>query len=54
MKKLMFEGSFNGFWIFEKRVKNERIVNEFDLSFCEFRPPSLSSLKSVIYSEKLG
>jgi hypothetical protein len=41
MKKLKFEGGFNGFWIFEKRVKNERIVNEFDLSFlCEFRPLS--------------
>jgi hypothetical protein len=40
MKKLKFEGGFNGFWIFEKRVKNERIVNEFGLSFlCEFRPP---------------
>jgi hypothetical protein len=43
------------FGFLKKRVKNERIVNEFDLSFlCEFRPLSLSSLKSVIYSEKLG
>jgi hypothetical protein len=33
MKKLKFEGVFDGFWIFEKRVKNERIVDEFGLSF---------------------
>jgi len=55
LKKFKFEGGLNGFWkIKEKGEKMREMCCCLDDFWSEFRPPSLSSVKGVIYNDKLG